>query len=257
MVNIGISGANGKMGKEIISAVYANEFTKLGALLDKGEMSFSAHEPVFSSLNDDFFKASDVVIDFSAPLGTKALLEYLLKNTSIVKPLVIGTTGLTQVEHDMMRNLSEHTAILYATNMSLGVALLNRLAGIASAVLRDFDIEIVEMHHRHKKDSPSGTALTLASSVAKARDLDLKDVMICGRQGIVGARSRDEISVLSMRGGDVAGRHTVGFYNDGEYIELNHTATSRATFAKGALKAAIWLANKPAGLYSIDDCLGL
>ena len=147
--------------------------------------------------------------------------------------------------------------VLQATNMSLGVAVLNRLAAIASKALSDFDIEIVEMHHRRKVDAPSGTALTLASSVAKARNQDLDKVRVSGRDGAVGARSKDEIAVMSLRGGDIVGRHTVGFYNDGEFIELNHTATSRATFAKGAIKAALWLANKQPGRYSIDDSLGL
>ncbi|MFW5624416.1 MAG: 4-hydroxy-tetrahydrodipicolinate reductase, partial [Campylobacter hyointestinalis] len=147
--------------------------------------------------------------------------------------------------------------VLQATNMSLGVAVLNRLVGLASKALSEFDIEIVEMHHRHKKDAPSGTALTLATHAAKARNLNLSSVRVSGRDGMVGARSKDEIAVMALRGGDIVGRHTVGFYNDGEFIELNHTATSRATFAKGAIKAAIWLEGKQAGLYTIYDCLGI
>ena len=147
--------------------------------------------------------------------------------------------------------------ILYATNMSLGVAVLNRLAALASKALREFDAEIVEQHHRHKKDAPSGTALTLGERVAAARGLNLKEVLVTGRDGLVGARSKDEIAILAVRGGDVVGRHTVGFYNEGEFIELNHTATSRATFAKGAIKAAIWVAGQSSRLYGIDDCLGL
>ncbi len=145
--------------------------------------------------------------------------------------------------------------ILYATNMSLGVALLNNLVAIASKALKNFDIEIVEMHHRNKRDAPSGTALTLAQSVAKARDLNLDNVRISGREGNIGARTRDEISVMSLRGGDIVGKHTVGFYNDGEFIELNHTATSRDTFASGAIRAGEWLHNQANGLYDIKDCL--
>ena len=141
--------------------------------------------------------------------------------------------------------------------MSLGVAVLNRLASLAAKTLAEFDIEIVEQHHRHKKDAPSGTALTLAEHAAAARGLNLKDVIVTGRDGLVGARSKDEIAVLAVRGGDVVGRHTIGFYNDGEFIEINHTATSRATFAKGAIKAAVWLSSQKNGLYSIYDCLGL
>ena len=141
--------------------------------------------------------------------------------------------------------------------MSLGVAVLNKLAALASKALKDFDIEIVEQHHRHKVDSPSGTALTLAQNVAKARDLDLDLVRISGRDGIIGARTKDEIAVMSLRGGDIVGRHTLGLYNDGEFLELNHTATSRNTFSKGAIRAAKWLVNQEAGLYSINDCLGI
>jgi 4-hydroxy-tetrahydrodipicolinate reductase len=149
------------------------------------------------------------------------------------------------------------TPVLYATNMSLGVALLNKLVYQAASVLDGFDIEIVETHHRHKKDAPSGTALTLSESAASARGLDIDKVRVSGRDGNIGERSKDEIAVMAIRGGDIVGRHTVGFYNDGEFIELNHTATSRSTFSKGAIRAAHWLADKEAGLYSISDCLEL
>jgi len=141
--------------------------------------------------------------------------------------------------------------------MSLGVAVLNRLVALASKTLRDFDCEIVEQHHKHKVDSPSGTALTLAEHAASARDLELDNVRVSGRDGVIGARTKDEIGVMSLRGGDIIGRHTVGFYNDGEFLELNHTATSRNTFSKGAIKAAMWLSTQENGLYSINDCLGL
>ena len=141
--------------------------------------------------------------------------------------------------------------------MSLGVAVLNKLVALASKTLRDFDIEIVEQHHRNKIDSPSGTALTLGEYAANARDLNLDEVRISGRDGQIGARTKDEIAVMAIRGGDVVGRHTVGFYNDGEFLELNHTATARNTFSKGALKVAKWLVNKDVNLYSINDALGL
>jgi 4-hydroxy-tetrahydrodipicolinate reductase len=147
--------------------------------------------------------------------------------------------------------------VLYSSNMSAGIALLKQLVEKVSATLRDFDIEIVEMHHRHKLDAPRGTALTLAEFAAKGRGLDLDDVRVSGRDGQIGPRNSDEIAVMALRGGDIVGRHTVGFYNDGEYIELNHTATSRETFSKGALRAAKWLAGQEAGFYSINDCLGI
>ena len=141
--------------------------------------------------------------------------------------------------------------------MSLGVAVLNKLVALASKALRDFDIEIVEQHHKHKVDAPSGTALTLAEHAASARDLDLDTVRVSGRDGQIGARTKDEIAVMALRGGDIVGRHTVGLYNDGEFLELNHTATARNTFSKGALKVAKWLVKKDANLYSINDALGL
>jgi len=182
------------------------------------------------------------------------MLEAVLE---IPKPLVIGTTGLNAHQLNLLKQASENMPILYATNMSLGVALLNKLVHQAAAALKGFDIEIVEMHHRHKKDAPSGTALTLGESAATGRGLALDKVRISGRDGNIGERSADEIAVMALRGGDIVGRHTVGFYNDGEFIELNHTATSRNTFSKGAIRAASWLVDKEAGLYSIGDCLGI
>jgi len=135
--------------------------------------------------------------------------------------------------------------------------LLKKLVEQVSATLPDFDIEIVEQHHRHKVDAPSGTALTLAEFAAKGRGLDLDKVRVSGRDGQIGARTKEEIGVMALRGGDIVGRHTVGFYNDGEFLELNHTATSRETFSKGAVRAARWIADKDPGLYSINDVLGI
>lgn len=243
MLKIGIYGSSGRMGKMIQECLKEYENVKVTALFDKN-----------SSNLEDFFKSSDVVIDFSMPEGTKALLEFAKKNP---KPLCIGTTGLSKDELNLMKEISKNMPILYATNMSLGVAVLNKLAFLASKALSEFDAEILEMHHRYKKDAPSGTALTLAENVAIARNLDLDKVRVSGRDGIIGQRSKDEIAVMSLRGGDIVGRHTAGFYGNGEFIELNHTATSRATFANGAIKAAIWLSSQKNGLYDINDCLGL
>ncbi len=243
MLKIGIYGSNGRMGKMIQECLKEYENVKVAALFDKN-----------SSNLEDFFKSSDVIIDFSMPEGTKALLEFAKKNP---KPLCIGTTGLSKDELNLMKEISKNMPILYATNMSLGVAVLNKLAFLASKALSEFDAEILEMHHRYKKDAPSGTALTLAENVAIARNLDLDKVRVSGRDGIIGQRSKDEIAVMSLRGGDIVGRHTAGFYGNGEFIELNHTATSRATFANGAIKAAIWLSSQKNGLYDINDCLGL
>ena len=255
MVQIGIHGASGKMGRMIIECLKNEPGAKLSAAYTIEPLDFALPDGVIlTDKFDELFANCDVVIDFTIKDGAINLLNYARTDP---KPLVIGTTGLGEEGANLLKLASAAMPILYATNMSLGVAVLNRLAALASKALRNFDAEIVEQHHRHKKDAPSGTALTLGERVAAARGLNLKDVLVTGRDGLVGARSKDEIAILAVRGGDVVGRHTVGFYNDGEFIELNHTATSRATFAKGAIKAAIWTAGRESGLYGIDDCLGL
>ena len=255
MVKIGIHGASGKMGRMIIECLKNEPNAKLSAAYTIESLDFALPDGVvLTDKFDELFTNCDVVIDFTIKDGAINLLNYARTDP---KPLVIGTTGLGEDGANLLKLASAAMPILYATNMSLGVAVLNRLAALASKALREFDAEIVEQHHRHKKDAPSGTALTLGERVAAARGLNLKDILVTGRDGMVGARSKDEIAILAVRGGDVVGRHTVGFYNEGEFIELNHTATSRATFAKGAIKAAIWVAGRESGLYGIDDCLGL
>ena len=255
MVKIGIHGTSGKMGRMIIECLKNEPNAKLGAAYTIEPLDFALPQSaILTDKFDELFANCDVVIDFTIKEGAINLLNYARTDP---KPLVVGTTGLGEEGANLLKLASAAMPILYATNMSLGVAVLNRLAALASKALREFDAEIVEQHHRHKKDAPSGTALTLGERVAAARGLNLKDVLVTGRDGLVGARSKDEIAILAVRGGDIVGRHTVGFYNDGEFIELNHTATSRATFAKGAIKAAIWVAGRESGLYGIDDCLGL
>lgn len=254
MIKIGIYGASGKMGKSLIECLEYEQNATLSVLYAIDEVKCAKPEVLITSSLDELFANCDVVIDFTIKQGTAALVNYARTNP---KPLVIGTTGLGDELEGLIDQAANTMPILQASNMSLGVAVLSRLVTLASKSLREFDIEITEMHHKHKKDAPSGTALTLAQHAAKARELDLNEVMTTGREGLIGARRKDEIAVLALRGGDVVGRHTVGFYNEGEFIELNHTATSRATFAKGAIKAAIWLSSQPNGRYNIYDCLGL
>jgi len=250
----GIVGATGRVGTILVNII-KNSNDTLGAVMFEGEQTIEfPSETVITNDAKTLLENSDVVIDFSAPVATQALLEAAIE---VPKPLVIATTGLNDHQKNLMIEASKKAPILYATNMSLGVAILNKLVEMVSEKLRDFDIEIVEQHHRYKVDAPSGTALTLAEHAARARGLELKDVMVTGRSGHVGARTKDEIGVFAVRGGDVVGRHTVGFYNEGEFLELNHTATSRETFARGALKVANWLVNQKPGLYSINDALGL
>ncbi|WP_373071528.1 4-hydroxy-tetrahydrodipicolinate reductase [Sulfurimonas sp.] len=255
MTKVGVFGANGRVGKLILEDLKTTEDISLSSVYVRSELDFNVDPSVLVSSDiNSFLNACDIVIDFSLPEACEALLEAALKHP---KPLVIGTTGLSAHQANMLQQASEKMPILYATNMSLGVALLNKLVYQAAAALEGFDIEIVEMHHKHKKDAPSGTALTLGESAARGRGLDLDKVRVSGRDGDIGERTKDEIGVMALRGGDIVGRHTVGFYNDGEFIELNHTATSRNTFSKGAIRAASWLVDKEAGLYTISDCLEL
>ena len=257
MIKVGILGSTGRVGSLLIDDLLNDSEARVGAVhvFDKLTRVLPEDTIVTNDMKV-LFDSSDVIIDFSAPAATEALLTEVVENGGN-KPLVIATTGFNKHQQNLLLEASKIVPILYATNMSLGVAVLNKLVALASKTLRDFDIEIVEQHHRHKVDSPSGTALTLAEHAANARDLDLDEVRISGRDGQIGARTKDEIAVMALRGGDIVGRHTVGLYNDGEFLELNHTATARNTFSRGAIKVAKWIIGKDAKLYSINDALGL
>ena len=254
-MDVGIHGSTGRVGRLLIENLKNDDDAKVHMMHAIEEFSFPIPEgSVVTESYEKLFEKSDVVIDFTIAFATETLLEAALEHPT---PLVIGTTGLSPHQQNLLNEASKLMPILYSTNMSLGVAVLNKLVSLASSSLSDFDIEIVEQHHRYKKDAPSGTAITLGESAAKARGLDLEEVRVSGRNGLIGERSKDEIAIMALRGGDIVGRHTVGFYNDGEFIELNHTATSRDTFAKGAIRAAKWIVNQENGLYNINDCLGL
>jgi 4-hydroxy-tetrahydrodipicolinate reductase len=255
MIKIGIVGSTGRMGEHLIKNVLEDDTLELTILHVFDELKVSIPDTVLITNKMSLvLEKSDVVIDFSAPIATQDLCENALKNPT---PLVIATTGFTEHQQNLLLEASKEMPILYSSNMSAGIALLKQLVEQVSATLRDFDIEIVEQHHRHKVDAPSGTALTLGEFAAKGRGLDLDRVRISGRDGVIGARAKDEIAVMALRGGDIVGKHTVGFYNDGEFLELNHTATSRETFSKGAIRASKWIVNQTNGLYSINDCLGI
>ena len=257
MINVGILGSTGRVGSLLIDDLEDDEQAKVSAVHVFKKLNRQLPEDIVVT-NDMkvLFDSSDVIIDFSAPDATEALLTEVIENGAR-KPLVIATTGFSKHQQNLLIEASKLVPILYATNMSLGVAVLNKLVALASKTLRDFDIEIVEQHHKHKVDAPSGTALTLAEHAAKARGLNLDEVRVSGRDGQIGARTKDEIAVMALRGGDIVGRHTVGLYNDGEFLELNHTATARNTFSKGAIKVAKWIIGKEPNLYSINDALGL
>ncbi|MGM0532982.1 MAG: 4-hydroxy-tetrahydrodipicolinate reductase [Campylobacterota bacterium] len=256
MKKVGVFGATGRVGRRIVDLLQEDEDLSIGSIFVRNELDFSV--PGSALVTNDIttmMESCDVVIDFSLPEATEKMLEVAIEK--VHKPLVIATTGLNQHQKNLLQEAANKMPVLYATNMSLGISLLKHLVEDVAKKLPDFDIEITEMHHRHKVDAPSGTALTLAEHAAKGRDLDLDDVRVSGRSGHIGERSKHEIAVMSLRGGDIVGKHTVGFYNDGEFIELGHTATSRDTFAKGAITVAKWIQDKPAGLYNMNDCLGI
>lgn len=243
MTAIGIIGSAGRMGQAIRVELAAQGLTCSGGV-DKDEGHLS-----------DLVSTSDVLIDFSTPAVVKDVLEAC---TVAGKPVVIGSTGLEDEHHHLIDAASHRIAVLQTGNMSLGVNLLAVLVEDAARRLGDdWDIEILEMHHRHKVDAPSGTALLLGEAAAHGRGIDLTEHSERGRDGITGARAKGAIGFAALRGGSVAGDHQVIFATDNERIELTHRAENRAIFARGAIRAALWLADQPAGRYDMKNVLGL
>jgi 4-hydroxy-tetrahydrodipicolinate reductase len=242
-IKVLVTGCKGRMGQAVSAAVEANPASAIGAQMDVGD-----------SLPDALAKC-DTVVDFSSHHFTVELLAECLKQK---KSLVIGTTGHTDEELAAIRDASKKLPVVFASNFSVGVNTLFWLTRKAAELLGDaFDLEVIEMHHRMKKDAPSGTARTLVEILADVRGLSYDKDTRHGRHGDVGARAPVEIGVHALRGGDVVGDHTVVFANVGERVELTHKASSRDTFANGSVRAAVWLAGKPAGLYDMQDVLGL
>lgn len=252
MLRVGLVGFSGRMGQLIAQNLSQESELKLSCVFTHQNPSLISQD-IFST-NDwnIFLQNCNCVIDFSNHCGTHELLKALLYSP---KPAVIGTTGLQEEDRALLQEASKISPIVYATNTSQGIALLNQLAFLLSQTLQDADIEISEFHHNKKKDSPSGTAMTLAEFCAKGRGLDLQSVRVSGRDGNIGERGKNEIGVMSFRGGDIVGKHTVGFYCEGEYLELTHNATNRNTFAKGAIRALKWVVCQKSGLYSMQDVL--
>lgn len=242
MTKIGILGSNGRMGRAI-AAVIAESGGIVAGGADQGDDLAPLAE------------GSDVLVDFSSPA---ALAEHLAAAQAAGTAIMIGTTGLGPEHHAAIDEAARSIPVLQAANTSLGVNLLAHLVRETAARLgTDWDIEIVEMHHRHKVDAPSGTGLLLGNAAAAGRGVDLADAAIRSRDGITGERPEGAIGFGVLRGGSVAGDHQVIFAGEGERIELGHRAESRAIFAQGAVKAALWLAGKPAGRYAMTDVLGL
>jgi 4-hydroxy-tetrahydrodipicolinate reductase len=239
-----LQGARGRMGQAILTCARREpERFQIAAPVQRGEDAAAA------------LGGCAVAIDFSSAAGSDALLTACRAQG---KPLVIGSTGHDEAQRAAIRAATADIAIVFAANFSVGVNALFWLTRQAAAILGPgFDLEVVEIHHRLKKDAPSGTAQRLAEILAEARGVSYEDDARHGRHGMVGARGAEEIGVHAVRGGDVVGEHTVYFAGMGERVELIHRATSRETFALGSLRAAEWLAGRPAGLYDMEDVLGL
>ena len=266
MIKLAVAGAAGRMGRTILALARQDKsFQIVGGLenIDSPNLgedigSLLGGSPLGVSLvyePSQILKEADVLIDFTHPSATlKNLKAALASKTSYI----LGTTGLNDSILSALKKASKTISIVQSPNMSIGVNLLFKLAEITSGALDEsYDIEIAEIHHRHKKDAPSGTAMKLLEIMAKARKRDLKKDTIYGREGEVGARPKGKIGVLALRGGDVVGDHTVSFLGDGERVELVHKASSRDAFAKGALHAAKFVAGKKAGLYNMLQVLGI
>ncbi|MBV1788997.1 4-hydroxy-tetrahydrodipicolinate reductase [Marinobacterium sp. D7] len=268
MTRIAVTGAAGRMGKTLIEAVTMAEGAQLTAAIvepdssligaDAGELAGVGKLGVqvagsLEAVKDDF----DLLIDFTMPAVTMANVEFCAANG---KQMVIGTTGLDEGQKQQLASAAEKIAIMFAPNMSVGVNLCFKLLEIAAKALGEdsgYDIEVIEAHHRHKVDSPSGTALRMGEVVANALGRDLKECAVYGREGMVGPRKPREIGFETIRAGDVVGDHTVLFATEGERIEITHKASSRMTFAKGAVRASLWLGSRSTGLYDMQDVLSL
>ena len=265
-LRIGLVGAAGRMGATLVREIVGRPGVRLSGAterpgaeaLGRDVGSLAGLEPLGLAITSDaaaLFATSDVVIDFTAPAATLAHAALAAEHGV---PLVIGTTGLDAAHERQLAEHARRVAMVLSGNMSLGVNLLVALtAKVAATLGPDFDIEIVEMHHRHKVDAPSGTALMLGRAAAAGRGVSLDEVADRGRDGITGARTPGAIGFAALRGGDVVGEHTVLFAADGERIELTHKATDRRLFARGAVTAALWTRTRPPGLYAMADVLGL
>ena len=266
MIRIAVVGASGRMGLCLIKAAELGENTALTAAIsrpdsvavnrDAGELAGIGTLGIkvvddFNAVLDQF----DVLIDFTRPETSMDLIETCRKAG---KKIVIGTTGYTEQQKATIAEAAKDVAIVLAPNMSVGVNLALKLLEMTAKVMGDYtDIEVIEAHHRHKIDAPSGTALRMGEVIAKTLGRDLKDCAIYGREGNTGERERKTIGFSTIRAGDIVGDHTVLFADEGERVEITHKATSRMTFANGAVRAAIWLEDKQNGLYDMQDVLGL
>ncbi|WP_201536576.1 4-hydroxy-tetrahydrodipicolinate reductase [Psychrobacter immobilis] len=265
-IAVGVIGAGGRMGRMLIEAVKDNSQTTLNAAIERqgsslvgadagevaaiGRLDIAIVDDLISVIND-----IDVLIDFSLPDATEQNMKICAAHNVA---MVIGTTGFNEQQEQVLAKVSEQVAIVYAGNYSTGVNLsLKLLAMAAKAFGNDADVEVIEAHHKHKIDAPSGTAYMMAEAVAEARGQNLKDVAVYGREGQTGEREAGTIGIHAIRGGEIIGDHTVMFIADGEVVEITHRARARMTFAAGAVRAATWVMQQSAGQYNMQDVLGL
>lgn len=265
-IKVSIAGAAGRMGrKNCLSILQARGMDLIGALEIKNHSKLGVDIGNITGIDDigvnltdkrrDAFSKADVIIDFTAPDATIQNLEFCREMKIAI---IIGTTGLTQEQLKSMEEIATDIPVVFAPNMSLGVNLLFKITDIVARALgHDYDCEIVEAHHNQKSDAPSGTAMRIAEVVAQAIEQDIDKTAVYGRHGITGPRKKDEIGILALRGGDIVGEHTVYFAGQGERIELIHRAHNREIFTNGAVRAARWIVGQPAGLYSMQDVLGM
>ena len=265
-IKVGVIGAGGRMGRMLIEAVQDNSKTTLNAAIERqgsslvgadagevaaiGRLDVQIVDDLKTVIND-----IDVLIDFSLPDATEQNMQICAAHNVA---MVIGTTGFNEQQEQVLAKASEQIAIVYAGNYSTGVNLSLKLLGMAAKAFgMDADVEIIEAHHKHKIDAPSGTAYMMAEAVAEARGQNLKDVAIYGREGQTGEREAGTIGIHAIRGGEIVGDHTVMFIADGEVVEITHRARARMTFAAGAVRAATWVIEQEVGQYNMQDVLGL
>ncbi len=265
-IKVGVIGAGGRMGRMLIEAVQNNPKTILNAAIERqgsslvgadagevaaiGRLEVQIVDELETVIND-----IDVLIDFSLPDATEKNMQVCAEHNVA---MVIGTTGFNEAQEQVLAKASEKIAIVYAGNYSTGVNLSLKLLGMAAKAFgNDADVEIIEAHHKHKIDAPSGTAYMMAEAVAEARGQNLKDVAIYGREGQTGERESGTIGIHAVRGGEIVGDHTVMFIADGEVVEITHRARERMTFAAGAVRAATWVTEQAVGQYDMQDVLGL
>ena len=263
---VAIAGVSGRMGRALLEAVAADASCTLAAAIDRPGSPLLGQDAGVVTGSISGIRVSDALaagadgavqalIDFTRPEATFAYMDACIAANV---PLVIGTTGFDDAGRARIHAAARHIPIVFAPNMSVGVNLLLKLAELAAQVLDDgYDIEIIEAHHRHKVDAPSGTALGLGQAVARATGRDLDACAVYGREGVTGERDPKTIGFATVRGGDIVGDHTLLFAGIGERVELTHKASSRATFAQGALRAAKWLQGQAPGLYDMRDVLNL